>query len=104
MLLPLIIVLATSSVSVDVLLAMESTRTVEHSWSTTKEHSENVIWVKLVLSELLAISLLETLFSPMLIIDLSLFWVVQACECCTDLLESISCIWCPVFVWMKLKC
>lgn len=83
---------------------LESARPIEHSRSSSKEHSENIICIELVFSELLAVSLLKTLLSSMFIIDLSLFRVAKASEGSAYLLESISCIRGSIFVWMKLEC
>jgi len=96
---------STTAMSKYVLLPVESARatSVEHIRTTPKEHSENVIRVKLVFAELLAISLSEILISAMLIIDLSLLWVVQAGKSRTDLLESISSIWGSVLVRVKFE-
>lgn len=75
----------------------------EHPSLSAEEHAENVIRVELVLSELLCVPLWEIFFRAMLIIDPSLLWVVQASKGRADLLESISSIGSPVFVWVKLE-
>ena len=75
----------------------------EHPSLSAEEHAENVIRVELVLSELLCVSLREIFFRSMLIIDPSLLWVVKTGEGRANLLESISSIWSPLFVWVKLQ-
>lgn len=58
-------------------VAMMETALIEkHSCtSTTEEHLEYIVRVKLILSKLLLVSLSEVIFSAMLIIDLLLFRV-----------------------------
>ena len=104
MLLSCLPVLSISTSSENVLLLKAGSTCIKHSRATTtEEHSENVICIELILSKLLRIPLLEILFSTMLIIDLSFFWVAQAGKSCTDLLESISGIRGSIFIRMKLK-
>jgi hypothetical protein len=99
------LVLSTTPSSVNVLLpSVEAPMPTweEHSSLPAEEHTENVIRVELVLSELLCVPLREIFFRAVLIIDPSLLWVVKAGEGRADLLESISSIGSPVFVWVKL--
>jgi hypothetical protein len=100
------LVLSTTPSSVNVLLpSVEAPMATweEHPSLPAEEHAENVIRVELVLSELLCVPLREIFFRAMLIIDPSLLWVVKAGEGRADLLESISSIRSPVFVWVKLQ-
>jgi len=100
------LVLSTATSSVNVLLpSVEAPMATweEHPSLSAEEHAENVIRVELVLSELLCVSLREIFFRSMLIIDPSLLWVVKTGEGRADLLESISSIWSPIFVWVKLQ-
>lgn len=100
------LVLSTSTSSVNMLLpSVEASVAAweEHPSLSAEEHAENVIRVELVLSELLCVPLWEIFFRAMLIIDPSLLWVVQASKGRADLLESISSIGSPVFVWVKLE-
>ena len=84
---------------------------IPHSWAakedvcsaTSEEHTENVIRIELFLSEMLLISLLEALFSTMLIIDLSLLRIIETGKGCTNLLEGICCIGSSILIWMKLQ-
>jgi cytochrome c biogenesis factor len=49
----------------------------EDVWTaTSKEHAEDVIRVELVLSKVLLVPLLETLLTPMLIVNLSLLRII----------------------------
>jgi protein gp37 len=49
----------------------------ENVWTpTSKEHAEDVIRVELVLSKVLLVPLLETLLTPMLIVNLSLLRII----------------------------
>lgn len=100
------LVLSTSTSSVNMLLPSVEAPVAaweEHPSLSAEEHAENVIRVELVLSELLCVPLWEIFFRAMLIIDPSLLWVVQASKGRADLLESISSIGSPVFVWVKLE-
>lgn len=100
------LVLSTSTSSVNMLLPSVEAPVAaweEHPSLSAEEHAENVIRVELVLSELLCVPLWEIFFRAMLIIDPSLLWVVQASKGRADLLESISSIGSPVFVWVKLQ-
>ena len=100
------LVLSTTTSSVNVLLpSVEASMAPweEHSSLSAKEHTENIIRVELVLSELLCVPLREIFFRAVLIIDPSLLWVVKAGESRANLLESISSIRSPVFVWVKLQ-
>lgn len=88
-----------------VLIVISGPRPAKEDISATsaEEHSEDIIRIELVFSEVLLIPLLEALLRAMLIVDLSLLGVVETSECGTYLLESIRGIGCPILVWMKLE-
>jgi hypothetical protein len=69
--------------------------------STSEEHSEYIIGVKLIFSKMLMISLWEVLFIAVLIIDLTFFSVTKACKSSTNLLEGVCCVWGTIFIWME---
>ena len=73
------------------------------STPSAKEHSEDVIRVELILSELLVIPLSEVIFRPMLIVDLALLRIVQASKRGTDLLEGIGGLWRSILIWVELQ-
>ncbi len=93
-----------SGSTIDILPVMKTSGTLEkHVWCSAEEHSENVIWVELVFTELICIPLLEILFCTMFIIDLSFLRITKANECSTYLLKGITSIWGSIFVWVEFQ-
>jgi len=75
----LVLLLSLSSKLLWVVVLMETSLIEKHAWSApTEKHLENVIRVKLILSELVLVSLSEVIFCAMLIINLPLLWIAKA--------------------------
>ena len=75
----------------------------KHSTSSSEESPENIIGIKLVLSELVVIPSPEVILCTMLIINPSLVGIAQAGESCAYLLEGVSGVGSTILVRVKFQ-
>lgn len=73
--------------------------------TTSKEHSEDVIGIEIIIlfMEPLVVLLSEVIFTSMLIVELSLFWIAQTRKRLTNFFERISSLRCLILIRMEFE-